>query len=368
MQSYFPLIGWAKGLTVAGSEVTVYQRYRENRIVSWDGLPIHLVADHGPDTTPYQIPLPLHRQVVRLCKDQIDTGEKTVVHLNGLLYPLQTRWLRRQLPPGCPLVLQHHGSRPWAKGIRRSVQRWGLRDVNGFLFTSAELAYEWIQAGIIPNMDLVHEVMETSAIFSYEERPSARAKTGLTGNPIIFWAGNLDENKDPLTILSAFAMLLQTHPEARLYMAYRFAPLLDQVQGVLAQNRSLAEAVTLLGRLPHDQMADYFNSADFFIQGSAKEGSGIALLECLACGVVPVVTDIPAFRAITGHGQVGALWPVGDAAALASKLREVLARPFQPQSRAARDYFQEKWSFEAIGRRALAVYQTIAGLQSKESE
>ena len=366
MQSYFPLIGGAKGLVAAGCEVTVFQRFRENRLIHKNGIPFHFVADHGPDTTPYQVPYPLHRQVVDLCNKQLRSGKQTVVHLNGLLYPLQTRWLRGQLPPGCPIVLQHHGSRPWASGFRRSVQRWGLRGVDGFLFAAAGLAEEWIEAGIIPKMALVHEVMETSAVLNYEERPSARAKTGLTGNPIVFWAGNLDQNKDPLTILSAFAMLLQTHPEARLYMAYRHTPLLEEVHRYLAQTPSLGGAVTLLGRIPHEQMADYFNSADLFVQGSTKEGSGIALLECLACGVVPVVTDIPAFQAITGNGQVGALWPIGDAAALVSALRELLARPLPAQSRAARDFFRENWSFEAIGRRTLSVYRTIAGQHSTE--
>ncbi len=142
-------------------------------------------------------------------------------------------------------------------------------------------------------------------------------------------------------------------------MAYREAPLIDEVQNFLAERQTLGRAVTLLGAIPHEQMANYFNSADLFIQGSSKEGAGVAVLESLACGVVPVVTDIPAFRMIIGQGQVGALWPVGDAATLAQGIKNILKQPIVSQSVAARDFFEANWRFEAIGRRTLSVYREV---------
>jgi glycosyltransferase involved in cell wall biosynthesis len=359
MRYYFPLIGWARGLAAAGVKVTVFQRYRENEVIFREGIPIHLVADSGPNKTPYQLPLPLHEQVVGLCRENISKGQRTIVHLNGLLYPVQVRLLGWQLPEGVPLLVQHHGSRPWARGVRRRVQRWGLARADGFLFTSADLAGEWLEAGVISDRGLVYEEMESSAVFEYEERPAARAKTGIRGLPVILWAGNLDRNKDPLTILAGFKMLLEDYPEARLYMAYRDDSLLGEVKMALYDDTVMAKAVTLLGAVAHEEMADYFNSTDLFVQGSSKEGSGLALLECLACGVIPVVTDIPAFRAITGGGEVGALWQVGDAAALAAGMKRVLERPLAIQSKAARNFFEAKWTFEVIGRRMAAIYERI---------
>ena len=57
-------------------------------------------------------------------------------------------------------------------------------------------------------------------------------------------------------------------------------------------------------------------AADVFVLGSHREGSGYSLIEALACGLPPVVTDIPSFRSLTAAGAVGALWPCGDARAL----------------------------------------------------
>ena len=55
-----------------------------------------------------------------------------------------------------------------------------------------------------------------------------------------------------------------------------------------------------LGRLPHERLAAYYSAADIFVSGSHREGSGYALIEAMACGAIPCVTDIPSFRAITG--------------------------------------------------------------------
>ena len=57
-------------------------------------------------------------------------------------------------------------------------------------------------------------------------------------------------------------------------------------------------------------------AADLFVLGSHREGGSSALVEAMATGRTPVVTDIPSSRALTGNGAVGELWPCGDSRAL----------------------------------------------------
>ena len=121
--------------------------------------------------------------------------------------------------------------------------------------------------------------------------------------------------------------------------------------------------MTLLGRLDHADMEDRFRSADLFVQGSHREGSGFALADAMACGAVPVVTDIPSFRFMTAAESddeaVGARWPPGDAEAFAAALRRVAAGDLERAGRAARRLFDERLSWPAIGRRALAAYTEV---------
>ena len=116
----------------------------------------------------------------------------------------------------------------------------------------------------------------------------------------------------------------------------------------------------LLGNVPHAAVEHLLRAADVFVSASLAEGSGYALLEALACGAFPVVTDIPAFRAITGNGRMGKLWPRADAAALADAL--IGAAEHRVDRAAVRAHFDSTLSFDALGARWANTYaQLLAG-------
>jgi glycosyltransferase involved in cell wall biosynthesis len=73
-----------------------------------------------------------------------------------------------------------------------------------------------------------------------------------------------------------------------------------------------------------------------------------------------VLSDIASFRALTDDGLVGALWRVGDSASLQAALDRVLSQPLDVQSRAARALFERRFSWVAIGRRAVEIYRRIS--------
>jgi glycosyltransferase involved in cell wall biosynthesis len=106
-------------------------------------------------------------------------------------------------------------------------------------------------------------------------------------------------------------------------------------------------------------MEAVFASADYLLLGSRYEGSGFALLEALACGVVPIATDIPSFNVMTDGGAVGALWPVGRPRELTRAVRRTLARRRDELSAAARALFERRLSWAAIGARAVRAYTEL---------
>jgi glycosyltransferase involved in cell wall biosynthesis len=148
-------------------------------------------------------------------------------------------------------------------------------------------------------------------------------------------------------------------PRARLAMIYGSEDLLPGLDRWLAENPSTQARVRLLGLQPHRALEAFYNSSEFFLLGSHHEGSGFAVLEALACGVVPVLSDIPSFRVLTGRGGIGGLWPVGDAEALATVLTARYSRLHGRTPDEVRAFFDEHFSWEAIGRRGMAVYREI---------
>lgn len=97
-----------------------------------------------------------------LGKASVQAGFPTLVQINSLYYPLQTWQARTLLPKACALVVQHQGEAPWAVP-RHLIQRWGMRLVDGFLFTSRAAAQPWLEQRIIPDERLVYKTPDGSA-------------------------------------------------------------------------------------------------------------------------------------------------------------------------------------------------------------
>ena len=84
--------------------------------------------------------------------------------------------------------------------------------------------------------------------------------------------------------------------------------------------RGLGHRVTFTGRVGPEHLARLLGQHRIYVSTSPAEGSSISLLEAMACGCLPVVTDIPANREWITHERNGLLYPAGDTAALAEQI------------------------------------------------
>jgi glycosyltransferase involved in cell wall biosynthesis len=91
---------------------------------------------------------------------------------------------------------------------------------------------------------------------------------------------------------------------------------------VEAQVREMGFAgrVSFLGSLPLPEVAARLRDADIFITTSRSDGANLSLLEAMAAGCFPVVTDIPATRQWLEAGAEGIAVPLDDAVALAAAI------------------------------------------------
>ena len=219
--------------------------------------------------------------------------------------------------------------------------------VSGIAFTSLDQARPFVAASMFGPSTRLFAIPESSSRFSPGNRACARAATGLYGDPCVLWVGRLTRGKDPLTVLEGIALAAPRLPDLQLWCAFGMAPMLAEVRARIEADRRLAGRVHLLGEVPHARIETLLHAADLFVSGSRAEGSGYAAMEALACGITPVLTDIPAFRALTGGGRIGQLWPCGDAKRLAGAL--FLAAAERASPRQVRAHFDAALSFDAVG-------------------
>jgi glycosyltransferase involved in cell wall biosynthesis len=289
-----------------------------------------------------RFPFRMHRLIKKMKPD--------VVFINGFIFPLQIIQLKLKLGKGVKILILHRAEKPF-NGVRKYLQVIADKCVNGYLFASAEYGKEWMNKGIIKKPGKIAEIMQASSRFVVGDKAAARAALSIAGEPVYLFVGRLDPNKDPLTIVKAFIQFLSLQPLARLYMIYQDDQLLKQVQELIEADQKAMERIHLVGPVPHDQLQDWYNGADFILSGSHYEGSGVSVCEAMSCGCIPLVTDIASFRRMTGPGKCGLLFEPGNAASLL----DVLVKSQQLERVQERDrvlqQFKEELSFEAIARK-----------------
>jgi glycosyltransferase involved in cell wall biosynthesis len=291
-------------------------------------------------------------------KSLLSELEPDLVHVQGLGFPRDVLSLAR-LTPRLPIVLQDHADqvpRLW----HRSVWARGLAAASGVVFCAAAQAAPFVAAGLLKSPTQVYEVPESTSRFQVGDTLAARRALNIEGDPVVVWVGHLDANKDPLTVLEGVSLAARQLPGLRLWCCFGSAPLLKAVRRRIESDPLLSGRVQLLGRLPHAEVERLMRAADLFVSGSHREGSGYSLLEALACGVTPVVTDIPSFRALTGQGSFGELWPVGSPGGLCRALLSATPKLSIRTRAAVREYFDRELSFGAVGAKWAATYADVA--------
>lgn len=83
--------------------------------------------------------------------------------------------------------------------------------------------------------------------------------------------------------------------------------------------------VTFHGFAPPEQVSSALQQAAIYVSCAGSDGTSVSLLEAMACGVYPIVTDIPANRRWIEDGVTGRLVPARDPAALAAAITQALA-------------------------------------------
>lgn len=347
----YPAIhGWAKALRDLGLNVKVYHRFSQDKIFVKDDVEYILVNDKlRSDLKWHQNPISFHNKICE-CKHEI-------IHSNSFRYAYQASLLKQKIP-SAKFIIHHHAEKP-GHWIKRFLIRNFSSSTDGFIFSSTELYYEWLKTKTLPAVKKFAEIMEGSSDFIFRNRDEVRLKTGLTGKPIFLWVGRLNENKDPLTVLSGFIKILKDFPEAKLYMIFSEDKLKQQVLSFIGQNNILEYSVVLLGFINHKEICDYYNSSDYFVLGSHYEGSGFSLVEAMSCGVVPIVTDIPAFRMITNKGRIGGLWKCGDDESFYTKAIETINKPIELELKKTFDFFSANLSYAAISSKAKIFYKSL---------
>ena len=132
-----------------------------------------------------------------------------------------------------------------------------------------------------------------------------------------------EEVYDIPTILRGVAQVMARRPETFLAIAGQ-----GSLRGALEREASRllpAGRYRFLGRVTPAELAGWFGRAQVCLSASRSDSTSLSLLETMAAGALPVVSDIAGNREWVADGDGARLFPCGDADALARALEFALA-------------------------------------------
>ncbi|HZB12672.1 MAG TPA: glycosyltransferase family 4 protein [Chryseolinea sp.] len=338
---------WLKRLDFYTAQLEALRPFAETKsihLIDYEGILVkHDVEYHFLKLTKWQLlfPVRLHRYVDNLKPD--------VVVIQGLIFPWQVLWLTFHLKRKVKLVAVHHAERP-LRFPKSLLQKVADRFIHAYFFAAVDLGKRWVDKGQISSLNKIHEIMEVSSFFY-----PTNVNDLLQRRNNYLWVGRLDDNKDPATLVKAFARFLQDEPSATLKIVYRAGNHRDDIERLLTSLEIDRKQIVLIENVDHDEMLHWYNDAAFVISTSHYEGSGAAVCEGMACGCIPIVTNIPSFRMMTQSGKVGFLFAPGDVNGLHQALRSSRQVSLLDERKKVLTQFQENLSCDAISKKMFQV-------------
>lgn len=137
------------------------------------------------------------------------------------------------------------------------------------------------------------------------EKYAGKSAPALT--PTLIYFGRWSENKGLLETIEFFRHLVSRQPFWKLIIAGREYDHTQQELAALLQKHQLVESVQLAPNSSDQELASLIGQSSYFICQSRHEGFGIAPIEAMSAGLMPVLSDIPPFRNLIEQAGIGVL-------------------------------------------------------------
>ena len=263
-------------------------------------------------------------------------------YLSALLWIFQTRRLVKKIKPdivdghfitlygflaACsgfhPLVVSAWGSDvliyPKRNFLFRSITKYALRKADMVAFNSALARKELIELGTKPEkLVFFRRGVDTQQFGPQGRDQQFKEQFGILGMPTVISIRNLKPIYNVEMLIKAIPLILKQAPETKFVIAGD-GEQRDYLTN-LANSLGILGAVRFVGLLPHDELPRYLSSSDMYVSTSLSDSSPLSLQEAMACGLAPVVTDLPANRDWIKDGENGFLVPINDIEMLANKI------------------------------------------------
>jgi len=178
-------------------------------------------------------------------------------------------------------------------------------------------------------------------------------------NPTICYVGHLEERKNILDLLKAFAIVVREVPETKLIIAGD-GPLKGKAVK-LARALRVSKNVKFKGRVDFEEALRIIKSSHVLALPSLIEGFGLVLAEANACGKPVIAYNIRNVREIVNDGFNGFLVQPKNIKMLAERLIEVIvdSKLRRRMGKNGRKIVEKKFTWEKAAEKTQEVFEYV---------
>ena len=211
-----------------------------------------------------------------------------------------------------------------------------------------------------PQADLIPGGVDTD--FFSPGYPASLAGDPWAGDEgrVLFCARRLVPRTGVLNLVRALPDLLARMSDLRVAIAGT-GFLRDEIVGLIAST-GIGDRVRLLGRVPDEQLRDWYRRATLVVVPTAHlEGFGLSTAEALACGTAVVGTAAGATPELLAQVDAGLIAPDGSPAALRAAIASALARGPQLAEFGSRGraLAEREWSWSVVAERHEPIFEAL---------
>jgi glycosyltransferase involved in cell wall biosynthesis len=262
--------------------------------------------------------------------------------------------------PGVRLIWHDHFGRCGTEERPAWLYKIALTRANGVIAVNTLLA-DWSRSRLSFPADRVWYVPN---FVSNADEGGAPALPGAPGKRIVCVA-NFRPQKDHLTLIRAFAMVVRQVPYATLLLV---GPTVETPQLRAIRDEvaflGLAQNVTFLGQ--RTDVSAILRGCDIGVLSSTSEGLPLSLLEYGVSGLAAVATRVGQCSEVLDEGTAGLLVPSASPAELAEAIISLLLSPGKRLALGARlrERIQSSYSAKSTMLQICAAYDAVLGCQT----
>jgi len=310
-QQLFNLIKYLDRIKFEPHLITLSPEPQDSRLADFQRLGVHL---NTLDLSRLKgVFLAKHR-----LKQKIEQIAPHIIHTQGIRADILSYELNTEMSKVCTVhnFPQDDYKMTYGKFISRVMVRTHIRAMKRIdicIGVSNSVSENLKNVFGVNNTTFIQNGVDTEYFYPVDTKTKndMRIKLGLPiGKTIWISAGHLSELKDPIFLIRGWKELFAKSSDNVLVFIGN-----GPLSGKCVEESGSCENIIIKGRVTN--VAEYLQSADYFISSSKAEGLPYAVVEAMACGLPAVLSDIGPHREIYEIDRsMGKLFELGSAGSL----------------------------------------------------